>query len=74
MIFPIHSEIFKRHTPTASAYVHSAAKHHALSVAVTQFDPFSHHTPHLTFLTLIFPHSLLYIYFFHDNKLPHGLP
>ena len=30
-------------------------------VTVTQFDPFSHHTPHLTFLTLIFSHSILYI-------------
>ena len=46
-----------------------AAKSHALSVTVTQFDPFSHHTPYLTFLTLIFPHSILSSFFFHDNKL-----
>ena len=57
---------FKRHAHRFCSvflkYCHRAAKRHALS------DPFSHHTPHLTFLTLIFPHSILYIYFFHDNK------
>ncbi|XP_062391132.1 E3 ubiquitin-protein ligase TRIM35-like [Sardina pilchardus] len=41
-----------------------AAKSHTLGVTVTQFDPFSHHTPYLTFHTQnISPFSALYIYF-----------
>ena len=36
-----------------------AAKCHALSVTVTRLEPFSRHTPHLTFLSHIFPYSTL---------------
>ena len=41
----------------------AAAKCHTLGVTDTQFEPFSHNTPHLTFLTHIFPHSTLDIWY-----------
>ena len=52
--------------------VNRAAKPHALSVTVTQFDPFSHHTPHLPFLTLISPFITLFFFLMIISFGPRG--